>query len=364
MREVKWERVASICVALVGGGFLLYLLARFLLALFLPFLLAFLLAIAVRPLARFLAGKTGWSSRVCAVLATLLILLLLGLLIYLLALRLFTELERLIDFLVEDSAKEDGSVARMLRLLREWGTRVPFLSRLQELDLVRELIGDPSVYFTEQLQKMLGELAGKLTGALTALLGRLPGVLLFLMVTLIACVYFALEYEKVCQVLERLLPPGARAKLPEWKNRFTRAFKRCVKAYLVLFLLTLVELFAGFLLLRTSYPFLLALLGASLDILPVLGVGIMLIPWGLFALVTGQTGRGVGLLILYAVMSVIRQIAEPHLVGKSIGLHPILMLIAFYVGISLFGVSGILIGPMLALLAKLLFDRACGTEKV
>lgn len=364
MQRADWGRLASIVVTLIGGGLLLYLFARFLFELFLPFALAFLLAALTRPVARFLSRKTGWSLRVCAVLSTAFFLLLFGVLLYLLFLRLFTEVQRLLDFLVEDSAKEDGSIARILRIFREWGERMPLFSRLRELDFIKELVGDPSAYFEKQLHEMLGRLANKLTGALAALLGRLPGVLFFLVVTLIASFYFALDYEKVCHVLERFLPRSVQAHVPAWKQRFTRAFKCCVKAYFLLFLLTFAELFCGFLLLRISYPFLLALIISLLDVLPVLGVGTALLPWAIFALLTGSTGRGIGLLVLYAVMSIIRQVAEPHLVGKSIGLHPIVMLIAFYVGLSLFGMAGLLIGPMLALLCKFFFERAYHGEQL
>jgi sporulation integral membrane protein YtvI len=222
--------------------------------------------------------------------------------------------------------------------------------------------GSVSYYLAQQLQRILSELVSKITGVVTALLRRLPGVLFFLTVTLIACIYFALDHDKVCGVLERLVPSGWRTHLPRWKRRFSHAFKRCARAYLLLFLLTFAELFFGFLLLRIPYPFLLGVAISLLDVLPVLGVGTVLIPWGIFALLAGNTGRGVGLLVLYGVMSVIRQIAEPHLLGKSIGLHPIVMLIAFYVGLSLFGMVGILIGPGVALLCKLLFDRTRGEE--
>ena len=362
MQRVSWERVAGITVALIGGGFLIYLFARFLVGLFLPFLFAFLLAALTRPIVRFLSRKTGWSLRVCAVIGVLFFLLLFGVLAYLLFLRLFTEAQRLIDFLVEDSANADGRIAGVLRVFREWSTRVPLLSRLLELDFVKDLIGEPSAYFRAQLQRILSELTGKLTGGAATLIGRLPGLLFFLTVTLIACFYFALDYEKVWGVLERLLPQGWRAQLPSWKRRLSLAFKRCIKAYFLLFLVTFLELFFGFLLLRVSYPFLLALVISLLDVLPVLGVGTALIPWAIFAFLTGSTGRGVGLLVLYGVMSVIRQIAEPHLVGKSIGLHPIVMLIAFYAGLSLFGVAGLLVGPLLALLCKLFFERACPEE--
>ena len=124
-----------------------------------------------------------------------------------------------------------------------------------------------------------------------------------------------------------------------------------------MFLLTFAELSLGFFLLRIGYPFLLALLTALLDILPILGVGIILLPFALFSLVTGHVGRGVGLLVLYAAITVIRQIAESHLVGKSLGLHPILMLVSFYVGLGLFGVAGFLLGPAIAMLAKALFEQ-------
>lgn len=358
MERVDWKRMASITVCLLGGGVLLWLFCRFFLGALMPFVLAFLLAALTRPLVRLLSCKTGWPQGVCAVLGTLLSLLLLGFLLYLLCARLFSELQRLFNFLIEDSAKEDGSVARMLQFLREIGTRVPFFARLKEFPLLEEMLGDPTQYLSQQLQKALGELASKLASGIGALLASLPGVLFFFVVTLIACFYFALEYDKVCCLPERVLPPSVRARLPEWKRRFTGAVKRCAKAYLLLFALTFGELFLGFLFLQAEYPFLLALLAASLDILPVLGVGTVLVPWAIFALLTGDVARGVWILVLYAVITVIRQIVEPRLLGKSIGLHPILMLMAFYVGLSLFGVAGILIGPTLALLCKLLFDRA------
>jgi predicted PurR-regulated permease PerM len=62
-------------------------------------------------------------------------------------------------------------------------------------------------------------------------------------------------------------------------------------------------------------------------------------------------------------ITIVRQVAEPHLVGKSIGLHPILMLVSLYVGLGVFGVSGFLIGPAIALCAKAVFDFQKETKK-
>lgn len=362
MQRIDWGKWACVLIVLAGGTLVCYVLLRFALVLFLPFLLALALALCTRPVVRFLSAKTRCSKRFCAVVVTLTVLLLAGALSYLLCHRLLLEIQRLLDFLVEDSAKEDGKIAGMVDFFRHAWARLPLVSHLQRIDFIEELIGDPAQYLIGQLQQVLSTLTTRLAGGVAALLRRLPGVLFFLLVGVISCFYFAVEYERVRGVLLRCLPRRFAARLPAWRQRVSDGLKRCLRAYFLLFLLTLVELSLGFFLLRVEYPFLIALLGAALDILPVLGVGTLLLPWSLLALITGNVGRGAGLLILYAVITVIRQVAEPHLVGKSLGLHPLLMLIAFYVGLKLFGFAGIFIGPVLAVLGKTAFEYATARE--
>ena len=98
------------------------------------------------------------------------------------------------------------------------------------------------------------------------------------------------------------------------------------------------------------YPLLLATLFCLFDILPVLGVGMLLVPWGVFALLSGAKGLGVGLLVLFAAISIVRQFAEPRLLGASYGVHPLLTLLSLYAGARLFGFLGLLLFPALTLL--------------
>ena len=358
MHGIDWKRTAAIVISVCGGAFLLYVLCTRLFVLLLPFLLAFLLAAATRSAVKWLAKRTGCPLRVSAVLVTLSALLALGIALYFLCHRLFLELQRLMQFLITDGADENGRIARLFAFFRGIGERVPFLSRLQEIDFIRDMIGDPRDYLVKRLEEAITRLASGFAGTVADLLRRLPGVLLFLLVWAISCFYFALDYEKVVQTLVRLLPSRVAQRVPEWRVRATVILRKCIKAYFLLFLLTLGELMLGFLLLRVEYPFLLALLAAALDILPVFGVGAVLLPWSLFCLLTGEVLRGVGLLVLYALVTVIRQIAEPHLVGKSLGMHPLLLLVAFYVGIRLFGVVGLLLGPLLGFVGKAFFEHA------
>ena len=196
------------------------------------------------------------------------------------------------------------------------------------------------------------------SAVVVGLVTALPSVVLFLLVTLIACFYFAVDYKSIGRAMSALMPNGLRARLPDrfrqsdWRDGAGRAIRRYIRAYFLLFLLTAGELLIGFLILSVDYAVLFAILTALLDILPVLGVGTVLIPYAVVAFVTGDVFLGVGLLILYGVMTVVRQIVEPHLVGKSLGLHPVVMLIAFYAGWKLFGVAGVFAGPILAMLIK------------
>jgi hypothetical protein len=100
-----------------------------------------------------------------------------------------------------------------------------------------------------------------------------------------------------------------------------------------------------------DYAFLLAALIALVDLLPILGVGTVLIPWSVVMLLQHRFFIGFGLLVLYLAVTVVRQIAEPRLLGKSLGLHPLLTVFSTYVGWELFGFFGMLLGPFFVLLA-------------
>lgn len=357
MKGLDWKRIAAITVTIFGVLAALYLFARYLLVLFLPFLIALALAVATRRLSLRFSERLHCPWRVSAVIVTLGALALASLAVFAVCNQLVTEAQNLLDFLVRDSEDPNGQIARLGAFFSDLGARLPLVSKLGKLPFLKEMLGDPEAYFVQGLQRFLSGITERFAATVTALVRRLPGVLLFLLFTVISCFYFSVEYDAVTRTLMRLLPARFREGFPAWKARATGAVKRYLRAYVLLFLLTLTELTLGFFFLRVRSAFLVALLVAILDILPVLGVGVVLIPFALFCFATGATARGVGLCVLYLVITIVRQIAEPHLVGKSIGLHPILMLISLYVGLGLFGVMGFLIGPLAALATKALFSQ-------
>lgn len=352
MGEVRWERLAAmlICVTALTGG--CYLAVRYALPILLPFLLAWGISLAVRPMARGMSRRLGASQRLCAAILLVAFLCLLLALLGGATRRLVTELEHLLERLL--ATEEISGPIDFFEMLT---SRIGFLRRIGA--------GERLAAFRERFNQGVSELLVGLLRSLTAgipqflggLVSALPSVLFVSVVTVIASFYFCMGGESVTKALVTLLPQRLRAALPAWKTRVRARSLRYLKAYLLLLLLTFAELFLGFLLLGVDYAFLLALLISAIDLLPILGVGSVLIPWAVILLLGGRAGLGMGLLVLYLAIAVLRQILEPRLVGQSLGVHPLLALFSGYVGWRIFGFLGLLLGPFLALLVKTLLAQ-------
>ena len=190
-----------------------------------------------------------------------------------------------------------------------------------------------------------------------ALAGALPAWLIFAFVSLFSAFYFARDMGKMRDTAERFLPPRVLSFLLRLKNSAWYAAAQYLRAYLLLALFVFFVLLCGFLVLRVPYAVLLAALLAILDFLPLVGVGAALIPWGIVELLRGNTFLGVGLLILYAAVLVLRQLAEPKIIGRHFGLHPLVALAATYIGLRLFGFWGLLLLPPACLILRQTFSR-------
>ncbi len=340
MGEIKWGKWASVTVTLIGGTIAVYLAFRYLLVLLLPFGIALGISLLIRPLAARLSARTKIPQ---AIWAAILLLVTVGGILFLLGVatqRLVLELEQLLERLLADGDTLDpvGMLTDRIALLRR-------LEQSEGADSLRNM-----------LAQMLSGTASALSAEIPAFLGRvitaLPTVLLVVLITVIAGFYFSMDDGRIFHALTEHLPTRIRTRLPIWRTRLRRVSWGYLRAYLLLWGLTVVELFIGFAILRLDYAFLLALVIAFVDLLPIFGVGTVLIPWAIVALLQQNYFLGFGLVILYGVALILRQIIEPHLLGQSLGLHPLLTLFATYAGWQLFGFWGMLLAPFVALLCK------------
>jgi predicted PurR-regulated permease PerM len=187
--------------------------------------------------------------------------------------------------------------------------------------------------------------------ALAALLKKLPLFLLTVLFTLMTTLMVSWDYAGVTGFLSRQLPPAAVRLLHRIKAILAGSVLRLAKAYLLLFLLTLAELSLGLWLLGVKEFFVAALAIALLDLLPVVGSGLVLGSWSAIVLAGKRIPFGIGLLVLWVTISLVRALLEPKIVGDQIGLHPLVTLTAMYFGLRTAGVMGMLVFPLLCMVA-------------
>lgn len=321
-------------------AFLLYAAFRWVIPLLLPFIIAFALAMLLRPLARLLCNKLHFNKRVTGVLlVALLYALVIGMLI-LVGVLGYNAVQSLASRFKDDIVPAISNVFNdVIVRLGEWSPQaVPFLNQFQ--DSLITLLGDKISSFSFT--------------SLGSIVSSLPSLLLSVLFMIIATFFFAVDSERLARMLECRVSAERYEKLVQYKRHLGKTVGKFIKSYTIIFAVTFTELCIGLFICGVSRFWLVAALIALFDILPVVGSGTILVPWGVIELLRGDIGQGVGLLVLWLIMSVIRQIIEPHVVGRQVGLHPLLTLLAMYVGLRLFGGIGLIGLPlMLALFVSL-----------
>ncbi len=190
--------------------------------------------------------------------------------------------------------------------------------------------------------------SSSMVALVTSIASKTPQTLMNFIITIVASFFCVIDYEKIIAFVGGHLPQKATQVFIGIKKKGISVLLQFGKAYLILMSLTFAELAVGLSLLKIEDSILLAGIIALVDILPVLGVGTVLLPWIAISFLTDNIPLGVGLLILYIIITVVRQILEPRVVGQQIGLHPLITMMCMFVGAYFFGIIGLFGFPILA----------------
>lgn len=211
--------------------------------------------------------------------------------------------------------------------------------------------------FLKTVGNFISNFSMNAVGKLTSGLAGIPGLIIKLIICIVSSFFFMLDYDKIISFFHQMIPKEYRGKIEIGKGYVKNTLLVYVRSYFFLFCLTCVELSLGLKILGIPYAVIWGTLIGIFDILPVLGTGGILMPWGVILLVTGNISLGVGILVVYLVITIIRNILEPKLVGKQIGLHPLATLISLYVGLKVLGIIGMFVFPVsLAILSSMKKD--------
>ena len=233
----------------------------------------------------------------------------------------------------------------MLQSLNDWAVGIATRFAPDTADFISKM----SNTFTDELASFLGEFSKKSVNAVTSHLTQLPMYLIALVFSVMSSVFISLNYPDVKAFIVRQFPEKGQAMLQFLHSFVKGKILKVLKAYMLIMLITFAENAIGLSILGAEHAIAIAAIIAICDILPILGSGTILIPWGVIKLCSGDLFMGIGLLIMYVVIMIVRNAIEPKIVGTQIGLHPIVTITAMYAGLKIFGFVGFFLAPITVL---------------
>lgn len=322
---------------------LLWLGARYLLPIVLPFLLGISLALLAEKPVSFLNRRMHIHRGVAAGIGVTATLVLLLSVIFLLLALLVRQLTNLASALPDlEKTATDGLDTLETFLLRLASSAPGGMQPLLH-NTISNLFSDSSA--------IVDSLTGRLAAMASSLLGHVPGSALAIGTGILCAYMVSARLPQLRVWLKNRFLSGKIVQLAPTFKRVREALFGWLKAQLKLSGLSFLIVLGGFLLLRVRYAPIWAVVTALVDAIPVLGTGTVLIPWSLILLVQGEPVRAVGMLSIYIVAFLARSILEPRLVGRQLGIDPLMTLLALYAGYRLWGFGGVLLSPLLCVAA-------------
>ena len=336
--QEKYVRIYKVIGVTAG----VYLVFRYALPLFAPFLVAYLLACAVRPVVTFMKRRLRIPMGVGATFVILLFVGVLGTGVFFLGKLLIEQVVRLIEN-YESYRKTTLAVAeRFCGRVDGWFSLASGTAKglmYTGLDRIGETVNH--------------DVLPKLSGQSLAVLGRLVYGIAGVIISFVAAVLLLSEREKYAKGYRRS-PFYAEAK--QVLGRLSAAGAAYLKTQFIIMLLVAIVCTVGFLFVKREYALLLGIGVAVLDAFPVLGSGVILVPWAVIYLLKGSYVQVAILALMYLLCVLIREGLEPKLLGNRIGIPPLYTLMAVYVGVELFGLWGVILGPFGLVIIRAVLD--------
>lgn len=361
--------INTVFVVIIVGLF--YLAIKYALGIVWPFVVAFFLAMLLQRPVNFLSTKTPLKRGISSVIMVLFVLVIVGSILGLIIGRIVIELKGFFDYLLIKMEDAPAFVDQIQAWLSDTFSFLPkslhesimtatekFLNRLMGI----EAKASADAIQAESSGIDFSLLSSPL-GAVWGTAKQIPMIAVGVLVCVVSCCFMTTDYRTLRDMILSQLSQKRQSAVIRTKQVTFSTLGKMGKAYSIILFVTFMEMLLGLSFLKlihvynSGYIFAIAFITAIVDIIPVLGTGTILIPWALWSLFTGDVGLGIGLLVVYAIISVIRQVIEPKLVASQLGLPPFVTIMAMYIGSQLFGFIGLFLLPITIMLLKVLNDE-------
>ena len=324
--EKKKQLITTVLYAACIAA-IVFVVFKYALPILMPFLVAFVVTALLTPLVNLLHEKAHLPKKPTAIVCVTAAYLLLAGLILLIGMGGYRWIMNADGWFQTQFVPTVQLVyTRLTELLDRVGTDfIPYLSSAK--DTLISTIGS-------KISTLSAEV---LSGAA----GWLPGFLIRIIFAIVATYFMATDVDRILHFFGSRMEESTYRKIHSGWTTIRTTFGRYIRAYSLIFVIMFLMLTLGFFIARIENFVLIALLVAVFDILPILGSSMVLLPWSIILLITGDYQRGAIMFAVYVVVVVVRQFIEPKIVGEHVGLHPLITLIAMYVGSKLFGGVGL-----------------------
>lgn len=316
-----------------------YVFFKYLFAYVSPFFMGLAIALVMEPLIGLLVKRARFSRGWAAIVCLLLFLLAVGSLGTFIISKLYNQIGAFMDaapsFIDETSRKLDN----INEWLSAWTDSMPDSLYVEFPDIKDALLAGLTTLFGDGVKTRSWRIVS-----------NMPDFFIGLVLMLVSAFFFMKDRPIIFNAVKERCPAWLAAHLRLMKRGLSRAIGGYFRAQFMLMSIVGTISIGGLLILRNPYALLIGLIIALLDFLPIFGSGTLLLPWIAGALITGQYRLAIGLLVLYGVITITRQVLEPKILGEQIGVHPLATLMSVYIGYKIFGFFGIMIGPSLVII--------------
>lgn len=305
-----------------------------------PFLLALVVAIFLEPINLFFIKRLRLNRLVSAIITcTLFTIGLLGLM-FLIGLKVLNEVIAFVEKLPRYFSNLSVFANDWLSQLRKTYENLP----PETVESIEQYVMTLLDWLTKQAMGLSGKLGG--------VLSSVPSLFIFFIVFIVAVYMFSFSLNTLKQSVLSFFHEDSREKVNSVLDSLRNSIFGFLRSQIILSALTYIISLVGLLVLHVKYPLAIALLIIIVDIMPILGTGSVLVPWAIYCIFVGDIFTGIGLLLLFLVITVFRRIVEPKVLGDSVGISALSVLISLYVGLELVGVIGVFLGPLVVIIYK------------
>ena len=342
-----WSKVFKniiIVLLTIVGIYLAFKLAVF----YMPFLIAFILSLVIEPIIKLIMKKTKLKRKTSAIIVFgLAFAIIIGLIVWGTT-TIITEASKLLENL---NIYFDKAVEFVENIISKID--------ITKLNIPEDVISTIQTSAMEFVEVIINFVKQWLTSILS-FLTSIPTIGIYTAITFLALYFICVDRIYMLDQLEHHFPQQWVRTLGTHLRKLVKTLGGYLKAELILVLISFIISLIGLYIfnivgLNVPYPLIAALLIGFIDLLPIFGSGFVMLPWAIISAFTGDITLGVSILILWAIMSIVRQFVEPKIVSGQIGIHPIFTLIAMYTGYKFIGILGMVIGPIVLIIIKNVF---------